>query len=138
MKVRNNCSTRVFLKVVVPVTSVCPCSKEISDQGAHNQRGDVTIEAEVTDKKEVWLENLVKAAETAASSEVYSVLKREDEKFVTEKAYQNAVFVEDIVREVDKNLTKLSLENYTITCKNYESIHNHNAFAQIKKGDICI
>ena len=138
LRVKNNHATRIFIKVKVPITAVCPCSKEISDDGAHNQRGIVTIEAEITGKKGIWLDQLIKIAELSGSSELYSVLKREDEKFVTEKAYENAVFVEDIVRAVDDGLTKLSLENYSVICKNYESIHNHNAFAKIIKGDICI
>lgn len=136
--VRNNCSTKIFTEITAPVTAVCPCSKEISNNGAHNQRGEITITAEVTKKENILLTELIKIAESAGSSEVYSILKREDEKYVTEKAYQNAMFVEDMVREVDKNLKKIKIENYIIKCKNYESIHNHNAFAEIRKGEICI
>lgn len=136
MSVINNRNTRVFLKIMAPITSVCPCSKEISNKGAHNQRGEVTIEAEITNNKQLWFPDLITVAESAASAEIYSILKREDEKYVTEKAYRNAVFVEDIVREINKRLKALKIENYTIFCKNYESIHNHNVFAKIEKGEI--
>lgn len=138
MVIKNDHNVKVCLKIIVPITSVCPCSKEISDRGAHSQRGEVTIEADITNKKQLWFTELIKAVESAASTEIYSVLKRSDEKFVTEFAYQNALFVEDIVRTIDKKMMELAIKNYSITCKNYESIHNHNAFAQIKKGEICI
>ena len=116
----------------VPISTLCPCSKEISDFGAHNQRGIVTLQ--VRFKKFIWIEDLIKLVEEAASSEVYSVLKREDEKFVTEKAYQNPMFVEDIVRDIalklndDPNITWFAVES-----ENFESIHNHNAYAYIEK-----
>lgn len=116
----------------VPISTLCPCSKEISDFGAHNQRGIVTLR--VRFKKFIWIEDLIKLVENAASSEVYSVLKREDEKFVTEKAYQNPMFVEDIVRDIalklneDANITWFAIES-----ENFESIHNHNAYAYIEK-----
>ena len=116
----------------VPISTLCPCSKEISDFGAHNQRGIVTLQ--VRFKKFIWIEDLIKLVEEAASSEVYSVLKREDEKFVTEKAYQNPMFVEDIVRDIalklndDSNITWFAVES-----ENFESIHNHNAYAYIEK-----
>ena len=116
----------------VPISTLCPCSKEISAFGAHNQRGIVTIK--VRFKKFIWIEDLIKLVEDAASSEVYSVLKREDEKFVTEKAYQNPMFVEDIVRDIalelneDANITWFAVES-----ENFESIHNHNAYAYIEK-----
>ncbi|MFP4037459.1 MAG: GTP cyclohydrolase FolE2 [Desulfobacteraceae bacterium] len=120
------------LAINVPVSTLCPCSKEISDFGAHNQRGEVTVE--VRFKKFVWIEDLVRVVEESASSEVYSVLKREDEKYVTEKAYLNPMFVEDIVRDIalkldsDPNITWFSVES-----ENFESIHNHNAYARIEK-----
>ena len=116
----------------VPISTLCPCSKEISAFGAHNQRGIVTLK--VRFKKFIWIEDLIKLVEDAASSEVYSVLKREDEKFVTEKAYQNPMFVEDIVRDIalklneDANITWFAVES-----ENFESIHNHNAYAYIEK-----
>jgi len=116
----------------VPISTLCPCSKEISDYGAHNQRGEVCLQ--VRFKKFVWLEDLIKLVEESASSDVYSVLKREDEKFVTEKAYENPMFVEDIVRDIalrlnnDANITWFSVES-----ENFESIHNHSAYAYIEK-----
>lgn len=122
----------LVIMINVPITTLCPCSKEISDFGAHNQRGEVRLQ--VRFKKFVWIEDLIKLAEKAASSDVYSVLKREDEKYVTEKAYQNPRFVEDIVREIavklnnDPNITWFAVES-----ENFESIHNHNAYAYIEK-----
>ena len=116
----------------VPISTLCPCSKEISDFGAHNQRGVVTLK--VRFKKFIWIEDLIKLVEDAASSEVFSVLKREDEKYVTEKAYENPMFVEDIVRDIalklndDSNITWFAVES-----ENFESIHNHNAYAYIEK-----
>jgi len=116
----------------VPISTLCPCSKEISEFGAHNQRGIVTLK--VRFKKFIWIEDLIQLVEEAASSEVFSVLKREDEKYVTEKAYQNPMFVEDIVRDIalklndDSNITWFAVES-----ENFESIHNHNAYAYIEK-----
>ncbi len=116
----------------VPISTLCPCSKEISDFGAHNQRGEVTLK--VRFKKFIWIEDLIRLVEDAASSEVFSVLKREDEKYVTEKAYENPMFVEDIVRDIalklndDSNITWFAVES-----ENFESIHNHNAYAYIEK-----
>jgi len=117
----------------VPITTLCPCSREISHFGAHNQRGEVRLQ--VRFKKFVWIEDLIKLVEKAASSDVYSVLKREDEKYVTEKAYKNPMFVEDIVREIavklgnDPNITWFS-----VSAENFESIHNHSAYAHITSG----
>ena len=125
----------IILKVAVPVTSVCPCSKEISEYGAHNQRGQVLVSARF--KKFIWIEDIVNIVEKSASCELYSVLKREDEKYVTENAYDNPMFVEDLVREVageliaDNNITW-----FTVSAENFESIHNHSAYAYIEKGDI--
>ncbi len=114
--------------VKVPVHSLCPCSKEISTKGAHNQRGFVTIS--IRNNKMVWLEELIDIAETSASMPLYSLLKREDEKFVTEKAYDNPKFVEDIVRDVAIKLNERSeILWYKIEVENMESIHNHNAYA---------
>ena len=127
-----NKGSDLVIMINVPITTLCPCSREISDFGAHNQRGEVRLQ--VRFKKFVWIEDLIKLAEKAASSDVYSVLKREDEKYVTEKAYQNPMFVEDIVREIavtlnnDPNITWFAVES-----ENFESIHNHNAYAYIEK-----
>ena len=116
----------------VPISTLCPCSKEISDYGAHNQRGEVRLQ--VRFKKFIWIEDLVELVEKSASCEVYSVLKREDEKYVTEKSYNNPMFVEDVVREIaqklnaDPNITWFAIES-----ENFESIHNHNAYAYIEK-----
>lgn len=116
----------------VPVTTVCPCSKEISDQGAHNQRGTVTVK--VRFKKFIWIEDIIHLVEDSSSCDVYSILKRPDEKYVTEKAYENPMFVEDVVREVaqklsaDPNITWFSVES-----ENFESIHNHSAYAYVEK-----
>ena len=121
------------LTAVVPVTTLCPCSKAISVHGAHNQRGQVTFS--VRFKKPIWIEDLVRMVEDSASSELYSLLKRPDEKAVTERAYENPVFVEDLVRNValranaDANITW-----YRVEAENFESIHNHNAYALVEKG----
>ena len=128
----NNDIEEFIIKVVVPVTSVCPCSKEISEYGAHNQRSHVTIEVKMKDF--VWFEDLIEIAEKAGSSPVYSILKRVDEKYVTEKGYDNPMFVEDIVRNIAVDLNKLdSIEWYHIESENFESIHNHSAYACIEK-----
>jgi GTP cyclohydrolase I len=127
-----NDGSDLAILIQVPISTLCPCSKEISDFGAHNQRGQVRLQ--VRFKKFVWIEDLIKLVEETASSDVYSVLKREDEKHVTEKAYLNPMFVEDIVREVavklnnDPNITWFAVES-----ENFESIHNHNAYAYIEK-----
>ncbi len=118
------------IKVKVPITSVCPCSKEISDYGAHNQRSYVTIEVKI--KNFIWFEDLIEIAENAASSPVYAILKRVDEKYVTEKGYDNPMFVEDIVREMAVALNQLDeIDWYHIESENFESIHNHSAYACI-------
>lgn len=122
----------VVLGVKVPVTTLCPCSKELADEGAHNQRSVVSIK--IRYKELVWIEELIEMAEQAASSPVYSLLKREDEKFVTEKAYNNPKFVEDIVRNLALELnTDDRITWYKIESENFESIHNHSAFAMIEK-----
>ncbi len=116
------------LLVRVPITTVCPCSKEISRYGAHNQRGEVRLE--VRFKKFLWLEDVIAQVERAASSEVYSVLKRPDEKFVTEKAYERPMFVEDIVRSVYQGLRGLpEITWFSVEAENFESIHKHSAYA---------
>ncbi len=121
-----------ILSVTVPITSLCPCSKEISDYGAHNQRGEATVSVEFTDM--VWIEEIVALAEKSASCEIYSLLKRPDEKYVTEKAYNNPVFVEDIARNIAIELQKdRRIKHYSIAVENFESIHNHNAYAFMER-----
>ncbi len=116
--------------VVVGVTTLCPCSKAISDRGAHNQRGEVTFR--VRFKGLVWIEDLIRMVETSASSELYSLLKRPDEKAVTERAFDNPVFVEDLVRNVAIQAQNHSaITWFTVEAENFESIHNHNAFALV-------
>jgi GTP cyclohydrolase I len=123
--------SEVWLKVVVPTTSLCPCSKEISDYGAHNQRSHITLTARLTEH--MWLEELIDIAEREASCEVYGVLKRPDEKFVTERAYDNPKFVEDTVRDVAVALNKdRRVRAYVVESENFESIHNHSAYAVIE------
>jgi len=115
--------------VSVPVSTVCPCSKAISDRGAHNQRGIVTVELELGPF--FWIEDIIDLVEKAASSPVYSILKREDEKAVTEAAYDNPKFVEDLVRDVYTEIKKLgSFPRFTVEAENFESIHNHSAYAR--------
>src|SRR5476649_533286 len=121
------------LKVLVPVTSLCPCSKKISDRGAHNQRSHVTIAARIN--AFVWIEELIDIAENQASCELYGLLKRPDEKFVTENAYDNPKFVEDMVRDIAAKLNAdPRIEGYVVESENFESIHNHSAYAMIAKA----
>ncbi len=120
------------IKVIAPVTSLCPCSKKISDRGAHNQRSHVTITAQVNDF--VWLEELIELIEQEASCELYGLLKRPDEKMVTERAYDNPKFVEDAVRDVAARLNADDrISAYVVESENFESIHNHSAYALIEK-----
>lgn len=125
------------LEVEVPVTSLCPCSKEISAYGAHNQRSRITVRVQSRRTKEglwelVWIEDLIEVAEACASAPLYSLLKRPDEKFVTEQAYDRPVFVEDLVRDVAARLREdPRIEWFHVRCVNEESIHNHDAFAEI-------
>jgi GTP cyclohydrolase IB len=122
----------LWLKVVVAATSLCPCSKSISNYGAHNQRSHITIKARV--EGHMWLEELIDIAESEASCEVYGILKRADEKYVTERAYDNPKFVEDIVRDVAVRLNKEErVRAYVVEAENFESIHNHSAYALIEK-----
>jgi GTP cyclohydrolase I len=119
------------LTVVVPVTSLCPCSKNISDYGAHNQRSHVTISAELGASMSV--ESLIGVAEKAASCELWGLLKRPDEKYVTERAYDNPKFVEDLVRDVAMALAADDrISAFTVESENFESIHNHSAYARIE------
>lgn len=131
-----NGDDRFILRVTVPVTSLCPCSKEISDYGAHNQRGEVSIEVrgEKDGKPEmIWIEEIVEIAEQCASAPVYALLKRSDERYVTMQAYDNPAFVEDIVRNVARRLIDdPRVAQFSVTAENFESIHNHNAFACVE------
>ncbi|MHB8769848.1 MAG: GTP cyclohydrolase FolE2 [Syntrophales bacterium] len=118
--------------MIVPVTTVCPCSKEISHVGAHNQRGIVTVR--VRFRKFFWIEDIIRLIEESASGEVYSLLKRVDEKYVTEKGYDNPLFVEDVVRNIADRLNRdANFPWYSVEAENFESIHNHNAYAYIEK-----
>jgi GTP cyclohydrolase I len=118
------------IRVVVPVTSLCPCSKKISEYGAHNQRSHVTVE--VTSEHSIQVEELIDLVEAQASAELYGMLKRVDEKFVTEQAYDNPKFVEDMVRDVAGCLNEDErVTAYKVAVENFESIHNHSAYAEI-------
>ncbi len=119
------------LEVRVPVLSLCPCSKEISEFGAHNQRSIITISIKARER--IWIEDIVEVAEASASTEIYSILKREDEKYVTEKAYSNPMFVEDMVRSAAEKLIQIGkILSFSVESENMESIHNHSAYAQIQ------
>ena len=119
-----------ILEVNIPVMSLCPCSKEISEKGAHNQRGEVRLSTRF--KKFIWMEDMIELVENSASCDVYSVLKRVDEKWVTEKAFSNPKFVEDIVRDIAEKLKKDdNITWFSVSAENFESIHNHNAYAHI-------
>ena len=123
---------RITMKVLVPVTSLCPCSKKISDRGAHNQRSHVTIT--LCTNSFVWIEDVVRIAEEQASCELYGLLKRPDEKYVTERAYDNPKFVEDMVRDVAAVLNADErIDSYVVESENFESIHNHSAYALIER-----
>lgn len=122
----------LIVGVEVPVTTVCPCSKEISEYGAHNQRGIVRVQLRF--KKLFWIEEIIEVVESSVSSEIYSLLKRPDEKFVTERAYENPMFVEDVVRmALSRLVEKNNFPWYRIEAENFESIHNHSAYAMIEK-----
>jgi len=123
---------RFRLKVVVPVTSLCPCSKEISERGAHNQRSHITVEAELATP--IWIEEIARLVEREASCELFGLLKRPDEKWVTERAYDNPKFVEDLVRDVAAALeSDARIGGFSVESENFESIHNHSAFARIDR-----
>jgi GTP cyclohydrolase I len=122
----------LVVEVNVPITTVCPCSKEISDHGAHNQRGTVRIA--VRFRRFIWIEDLINLVEKAASCDVYSVLKRPDEKYVTEYAYDNPKFVEDVVRDIACELEHdVNVTWFLVDVENFESIHNHSAYAFIER-----
>ncbi|MGH8397525.1 MAG: GTP cyclohydrolase FolE2 [Gammaproteobacteria bacterium] len=120
------------IRIVVPVTSLCPCSKEISEYGAHNQRSHVTVSCKT--RGFIWLEELIDVVEREASSELYGLLKRPDEKYVTERAYDNPKFVEDMVRDIAVKLNADErIRAYTVESENFESIHNHSAYAMVER-----
>ncbi|HDH96552.1 MAG TPA: GTP cyclohydrolase I FolE2, partial [Proteobacteria bacterium] len=121
----------IVVEVEVPIHTLCPCSKEISAKSAHNQRGIAKVAYRASDF--VWIEDIIRLIEGSSSSEVYALLKREDEKFVTEYAYDNPRFVEDVVREIaDKLLKRSDITWFSIEVENFESIHKHNAYAYME------
>lgn len=127
-------TARLLTTVVVPIATVCPCSKAISERGAHNQRGELTLTVEGKPAL-LWPDELIRLAESSASCGLYSVLKRPDEKAVTELAYDNPVFVEDVVRNAAVACRKnKSIKAFRITVENFESIHHHNAYAMVEEG----
>jgi len=129
---RKSGKTQMWIRVIVPVTSLCPCSKKISSYGAHNQRSHVTLTVRL--RNHIWIEELIEIAESEASCELYGILKRVDEKYVTERAYDNPKFVEDMVRDVAVRLNKDErIAAYVAESENFESIHNHSAYALIER-----
>ena len=123
-----------IMTVNVPVTTLCPCSKNISDKGAHNQRSEVSVSLRFLNM--VWIEDIINIIESSASCDLYTLLKREDEKFVTEKAFENPVFVEDLARNIVIKLKKNpDIIWFSVEAENFESIHNHNAYALIESHD---
>lgn len=121
---------KFILGVVVPVTTLCPCSKEISENGAHNQRAYISVKVSYDEAEHIWLEDLIELVEGCASCPVYPLLKRKDEKFVTEKAWDNPKFVEDVLRDVVVKLRKhKAVKEFEVECEAFESIHNHSAWA---------
>jgi GTP cyclohydrolase I len=131
---QKNGRPEISVRVTVPITTLCPCAKEISAYGAHNQRGQVSVTIKI--KKFFWMEDLIRLVETSSSAEVFSLLKRADEKFVTEAAYQNPMFVEDVVREVAvRLLADDTFTRFSIAAENFESIHNHSAYAFLEHND---
>lgn len=129
-----NGNYKFILGAEVPVTTLCPCSKEISDNGAHNQRAFIRVRVSYDEDKHIWLEDLIDMVEACASCPVYPLLKREDEKFVTEKAYSNPKFVEDVLRDVVVKLRNHPVvKEFEVDCEAFESIHNHSAWAYQKE-----
>jgi len=125
----------MIITVRVPVTTLCPCSKEISDQGAHNQRAEVVLNVKAD--KLVWIEDLITLVEQSASCELYALLKRPDEKFVTEKAYNNPMFVEDVARKVAvAALAYSGIRWFSVGVESFESIHKHSAYAFVDSDDM--
>lgn len=126
---------KFYLGAKVPVTTLCPCSKEISKYGAHNQRALVSVKITYPEDEHIWLEDLIQNIEKCASSELYPILKREDEKYVTEHAYENPKFVEDILRDVVILLrSNQVIDSFEVECESLESIHNHSAWAYQQEG----
>jgi len=127
---KENEEYKFTLGVKVPLTTLCPCSKEISECGAHNQRAIVSVRVSYDEKNHIWIEDLIKLIEKCGSSEIYPLLKRPDEKHVTEKAYQNPKFVEDVLRDVVLALREDPvIKSFEVECEAFESIHNHSAWA---------
>lgn len=127
---KENEDYKFILGVKVPVTTLCPCSKEISTCGAHNQRAIISVKISYDEENQIWIEDLVKLIEKCGSCEIYQLLKRPDEKFVTEHAYENPKFVEDVLRDVVLELRKNKVINsFEVECEAFESIHNHSAWA---------
>ncbi len=125
---------KFYLGVKVPVTTLCPCSKEISQYGAHNQRAIISIKINYNEEEHIWLEDLIEMVEKHASCAIYPLLKRSDEKFVTESAYENPKFVEDVIRDVIISLRNNPIiKGFEIECESIESIHNHSAWAYQKE-----
>ena len=121
---------KFVLGVKVPVTTLCPCSKEISDYGAHNQRAVIAVKISYDEDSHIWIEDLVKTIEKCGSCDIYPLLKRTDEKYVTQKAYENPKFVEDVLRDVVLSLKEnKAITSYEVECEAFESIHNHSAWA---------
>lgn len=130
----SNDNYEFLLGVKVPVTTLCPCSKEISKYSAHNQRAMIKIIVKYNEKDHIWIEDLIKLAESCGSCELYPILKREDEKFVTETAYENPKFVEDVIRDIILKLRKNDvITQFEVECEAFESIHNHSAWAYQKE-----
>ena len=124
-----------YLGVKVPVTTLCPCSKEISEYGAHNQRAIISVKITYPEDEHIWIEDIIAQIEKCASSELYPILKREDEKYVTEHAYDNPKFVEDVLRDVVLYLRKNDIiDSFEVECESMESIHNHSAWAYQSEG----
>lgn len=130
---------KFYLGIKIPLTTLCPCSKEISDCGAHNQRAIVSLKVSYDEDKHIWLEDLIEEIESCGSSQLYSLLKREDEKSVTEQAYNNPKFVEDVIRDVVIKLENHPvISNYEVEIEAFESIHNHSAWArQVSDINFC-
>jgi GTP cyclohydrolase I len=123
----------ITMKILIPVTSLCPCSRDISDRGAHNQRSHVTLTVKTANF--IWIEELIEMVERVASCELYGLLKRPDEKYVTERAYDNPKFVEDMVRDIAIELNKDDrVSAYRVESENFESIHNHSAYAMLSNS----
>lgn len=130
----NDGDYKFILGVVVPVTTLCPCSKEISDYGAHNQRALISVKVSYDEAEQIWLEDLIELIESCASCPLYPLLKRQDEKFVTEKAWDNPKFVEDVLRDAVVKLRNHPIvKEFEVECEAFESIHNHSAWAYQKE-----